>query len=119
MNRQTIIALGGFFCGTAVALGAFAAHGLKASVSAAMLNAFTTAADYQLAHGLALILCGVLWSPERGLKVSGLLMIIGVLLFSGSLYLMVLTDIRQFGMITPIGGTCLLLAWCFFIKAFI
>ena len=108
-----IIAFGAFNAFLAVAAGAFAAHGLKDILTPEYLAVFKTAADYQLLHGIGLILIGVLSNgkTERCLLASALFMFIGIILFSGSLYALVLSDTKWLGMITPIGGLCFLVAW--------
>jgi uncharacterized membrane protein YgdD (TMEM256/DUF423 family) len=105
-----LAALGGF---TGVALGAFAAHGLKARLSPEYLAVFQTGTHYQLIHSLALLAVGLLLlhAPQRLLRASGTLFALGIALFSGSLYLLTLTGIRGLGMITPIGGLAFLAGW--------
>ena len=108
-----IIPLGALNAFIAVTAGAFAAHGLKNTLSANDLNTFKTAADYQMIHGLGLILIGIMdriHSKHINI-ISAIIMFIGILIFSGSLYLLTLTDTRWLGMITPVGGTCFLIAW--------
>jgi len=103
----------------AVLIGAFGAHGLKAYASPQLLNTYETAVRYQFYHVFALALTGVLYKefPVKGIVTSGKLFIIGMLIFSGSLYTMVLLGIagyNQFnwiGAITPIGGVLFVLAW--------
>ena len=107
----TIAALNGFI---AVTLGAFAAHGLKASLSADMLNTFQTGVQYHMYHALALFGVGVLTLqfPFNGmLRASGFLFLAGIILFSGSLYALSLSGIRWLGAITPIGGVMFLAGW--------
>jgi uncharacterized membrane protein YgdD (TMEM256/DUF423 family) len=100
----------------AVALGAFAAHGLKGTLAPALLAAFQTGAQYQMYHALVLLALG-LWLKQPAnpstpwLKSASGLFIIGTALFSGSLYALALTGNRLFGPITPLGGTGLLLGW--------
>jgi len=98
---------------TGVALGAFAAHGLKASLSAEYLAIFQTAVLYQLIHALALFGVALLslQAPGRLLQAAGALFAIGILLFSGSLYLLTLTGIGKLGIVTPLGGTAFLAGW--------
>jgi len=102
-------------CGlTGVAMGAFGAHGLKAVLTADMMAVYKTAVDYQMWHALGLGLIAVfrLQSPEaKHLKWAGWLMFAGILLFSGSLYLLSILGLKWLGMITPLGGVCFLLAW--------
>jgi len=101
---------------TGVAMGAFGAHGLKNILSAEMLAVYKTAVDYQMWHALGLGLIAVFrqQSPDaQYLKWAGWLMFSGIVLFSGSLYLLSILSIKWLGMITPIGGVCFLLAWVF------
>lgn len=105
-----IAALHAFF---AIAAGAFAAHALKTRLDAHAIEVFHTASYYQLTHALALLALG-LWQPATalpGLKSITGLMQAGIVLFSGSLYLLALTGIKWLGMITPLGGLCFLAAW--------
>ncbi len=98
----------------AVALGAFGAHGLKSKVSSELLTTWQTGVLYHLTHALGLILIGVLIQllPQASLlRTSGWLLLAGVVLFSGSLYLLVLSGIRPLGMITPFGGVAFLVGW--------
>jgi len=97
-----------------VALGAFGAHGLKDTLSAEGKQAYHTAVLYHLLHGLALIAVGWLavLKPASGLvRAAGWSFLLGILLFSGSLYLLSVTSIRKLGMITPFGGLSLLIGW--------
>ncbi len=108
-----MIGLGAFNAFIAVMAGAFAAHLLKGSLSIEYLNAFRTAADYQLMHGIGLIVIGILTkqNPNRCNFASAIFMFVGIVLFSGSLYILSLTGIKWLGMVTPIGGICFLMAW--------
>jgi len=108
-----IIALGAFNAFFAVATGAFAAHGLKDMLSVDYISTFKTAADYQMIHGIGLVLIGILNKLEtnRGNNTAASFMFIGILLFSGSLYTLTLTGTKWLGLITPIGGLCFLIAW--------
>ena len=107
------IAMGAFNAFLAVGTGAFAAHGLKDLLSIEYLNTFKTAADYQLIHGIGLIVIGLLakLKPNRYNILAATFMFIGIILFSGSLYLLTLTDTKWLGIITPFGGLFLLAAW--------
>lgn len=102
----------------AVALGAFAAHGLEARVSAELLATFQTGADYHMIHALALFGVAVLgrFFPDASvLRLSGYLFLAGILLFSGSLYALALTGLSWLGAITPFGGLAFLAGWgCLF-----
>ncbi|WP_436836562.1 DUF423 domain-containing protein [Paraglaciecola arctica] len=96
-----------------VILGAFAAHGLKSRLSEALLNTFQTGVQYQMYHSLALILVVLLYRqmPHSILLYSAGFMFAGIVLFSGSLYLLALTQIKWFGPITPLGGICFIIGW--------
>lgn len=97
-----------------VVLGAFGAHGLKSILSAEMLIVYKTAVDYQMWHalGLGLIAVFAVEIPQSVLlKWAGWLIFIGIVLFSGSLYLLAVLNIKWLSMITPFGGVCLMLAW--------
>lgn len=99
--------------GLAVAAGAFGAHALRTTLTAETLATWETAARYQMYHGLAMILVGVLaarW-PAKALRAAGWLFLTGVVLFSGSLYLLALTGREAFGLITPLGGAAFLVGW--------
>ena len=98
----------------AVALGAFAAHALRDRLSLEMLAVFQTGVQYHMTHALALFGIGLLslHFPNAVLpRVSGYLFLGGILLFSGSLYLLSVTGIRWLGAITPFGGVAFLTAW--------
>ena len=97
----------------AVALGAFAAHGLKARLGADLLATFETGVRYQMFHALALL--AVAWActrwPGALVQASGWLFLAGTVLFSGSLYALALTGVRGLGIITPFGGVAFLAGW--------
>jgi len=97
----------------AVALGAFGAHGLRGSVDPSLLDVWQTAVQYQMYHALALLLIVLAGSlqPLRLLNWAAGLLIAGTLLFSGSLYALVLSGIKILGMVTPVGGVLFLLGW--------
>lgn len=108
-----IIAFGALNAFLAVAAGAFAAHGLKDTLSAEYLSVFRTAADYQMMHSIGLILIGLLNKQEKSIcnNSAALFMLTGIILFSGSLYILAITGIKWLGIITPFGGVCFLIAW--------
>jgi len=108
-----IIAFGAFNALLAVAAGAFAAHGLKNILTPEYLAVFKTAADYQMMHGIGLILIGILAKDYASsyITTAAIFMAIGIILFSGSLYTLTLTGTKWLGMITPLGGVCFLIAW--------
>lgn len=97
----------------AVALGAFAAHGLKARLGADLLAAFETGVRYQMFHALALLAVAWAWTRWPGALVaaSGWLFVAGTLLFSGSLYVLALSGVRALGIVTPFGGLAFLAGW--------
>jgi uncharacterized membrane protein YgdD (TMEM256/DUF423 family) len=113
MNGPFWIRLGALFGGLSVAAGAFGAHGLRERLSPRMLEIFETAAHYQMVHALALIAIGLfaLQRPSRCLKVSGIGFVLGILLFSGSLYALAISGVTKLGMITPLGGVAFLVGW--------
>jgi len=98
----------------AVMLGAFGAHGLHGQIDESLLVAFNTGAQYQIYHALALVLVGILAQLFPGQKLlnwSGLFFVVGMLLFSGSLYALALTQIKWFGPVTPVGGLAFMVGW--------
>ena len=98
---------------TGVALGAFAAHGLKARLSSEHLAVFQTGTHYQLIHALALFGVGLLalHAPSRLVDMAGGAFALGILLFSGSLYLLTLSGVGKLGIVTPFGGVAFLVGW--------
>ena len=112
MERR-VFAAGSILAGLGVVLGAFGAHALKASLSSTMLDTFETGVRYQMYHGLGLL--ALAWAisrwPERRLAPVAVLLIAGTVVFSGSLYLLVLTGARWLGAITPFGGVALIAGW--------
>jgi uncharacterized membrane protein YgdD (TMEM256/DUF423 family) len=111
--RFSLIA-GALFMGSGVVLGAWGAHGLETFLGHSNTSSWETGVLYQLVHGLALLVVGVLLQQQFSARlswVSGLL-ITGVLLFSGSLYALTLGGPRWLGPITPLGGVCLISGWC-------
>lgn len=114
MNVKLLLiltALSGFF---SVALGAFGAHGLKTHVSEAMLSVYQTGVQYQMFHTLALLaVVSIIFQgvDSLWLKIASYSWLLGILLFSGSLYLLALTGIKWLGAITPLGGLLFLVGW--------
>jgi uncharacterized membrane protein YgdD (TMEM256/DUF423 family) len=106
-------ATGAVMAGIGVVLGAFGAHALKARVSADLLQVFETGVRYQLYHALALL--AVAWAASRWpgpwVNAAGWLFTAGIVVFSGSLYLLVATGTRTWGAITPVGGLCFIAGW--------
>jgi len=97
----------------AVALGAFGAHVLKGIISFEMLEVYKTGVQYQFYHTFALLAVGVLmyFNPSKALKWSAYLFIAGIVLFSGSLYVLAVSGIKAVGIITPFGGIVWIVAW--------
>lgn len=118
MAANTIIALGAAFAGLGVAFGAFGAHALKDRLTEDMLAIFHTAVQYQFYHALGLILLG-LFVASRGEQATGggaaWAFTLGILFFSGSLYVLVLTGTKWLGAITPIGGVAFMVGWALFL----
>ena len=114
------LVLGALFALLAEMAGAFGAHGLRGVVDARGLEVFQTAVTYQIYHSLALILVAIL--PVAGLSrrllgVAAGFFVAGILLFSGSLYLLVLTDLRWMGPVTPVGGIGFMVGWILVLMA--
>ena len=111
---------GGVLALLAVMAGAFGAHGLRGLVSERGLEVFQTAVTYQMYHSIALVLVAILAALGLSRKLLGWaagFYLAGILLFSGSLYLLVLTEIRWIGPITPLGGVCFMVGWALLIAA--
>jgi len=101
------------FCFSGVALGAFGAHALKDTLQAnATTEVWKTAVLYHFVHALALLVLALLPGPSR---VAGGLFATGIVIFSGSLYLLAVTNIKWLGAITPLGGLCFLAGWAWLI----
>ncbi|OLN24208.1 hypothetical protein BTO30_02020 [Domibacillus antri] len=104
----------------AVALGAFGAHGLEGKVEPKYLEIWKTAVQYQMFHAIGLMIVGLLMGQFPGsslLNWSGWLMLAGIILFSGSLFVLAVTAISKLGAITPLGGLAFLAAWVLVIAA--
>jgi len=115
-TARIFIALGSLNAALAVSLGAFAAHGLKSKLAESSLAIYQTAVHYHVYHALGLILVGIIiiqHAPSGLFRWSGWLMLTGIILFSGSLYLLGTTNIRWLGAITPFGGMAFIFAWLF------
>ncbi|GFM82273.1 DUF423 domain-containing protein [Pseudomonas cichorii] len=110
---RSFLMLAAFFGFTGVALGAFAAHGLKGRLSPEYLAIFHTGVLYQLVHALALLGVAVLAAqiPGRLVTWAGFSFAVGIVLFSGSLYALTLTGISKLGIVTPFGGLAFLIGW--------
>ena len=111
---RLFITLGSANAALAVMFGAFGAHALKARLSPQMLEVYHTAAQYHFYHALGMIAVGLLATqiqPSTALRLSGLLMLVGIVLFCGSLYLLAITGTTWLGAITPLGGLAFIAAW--------
>ena len=110
---RTFLIIAGISGSLAVALGAFGAHALQSMLSPKDLATFHTGVEYQFYHTLALIGVALLArrNESRALQVAGYLFLTGIVLFSGSLYTLTLTDIRSLGMVAPIGGMSFIVGW--------
>ncbi|MEY2595005.1 MAG: hypothetical protein RL634_482 [Bacteroidota bacterium] len=118
MNKRIFI-IGSFYCGVAVILGAFGAHALKALLSPETLQSFQTAVHYQLTHGLAILIVGLIYTQHQ----KGMLLNVwrffsaGIICFSGSLYLLTYLKLMKIdfppaiALITPLGGLLMILGW--------
>ncbi|MDQ0050566.1 uncharacterized membrane protein YgdD (TMEM256/DUF423 family) [Paenibacillus polymyxa] len=117
---KILLLLGCIVMFLAVALGAFGAHALKKRLSADMMSIFQTGVQYQIAHGLGLLLLGVLadnLDHSSLIVTAGWVMLVGILLFSGSLYALSISGVKKLGAITPIGGLAFLASWVIVIVA--
>lgn len=112
---KIFLAIASIFGGLSVGAGAFASHALKDKLSERALEIFETAARYQMYHALALLLVALLInqteSSQPSLVIAGWAFIIGIVVFSGSLYALSLTDIKVLGAITPLGGLTFIIGW--------
>jgi uncharacterized membrane protein YgdD (TMEM256/DUF423 family) len=114
---KLFIVIGALAAAAAVALGAFGAHALRTKLSPDLLAVYRTGVEYHFYHALGLVLLGlaVQHLPESGpLKAAGWAMLAGIVLFSGSLYVLALTGIRTLGAVTPVGGVAFIVAWALF-----
>ena len=124
MNKK-FIATGALLGAIAVALGAFGAHGLKKVVDAETVQTFQTGVQYQMYHSLALLITGLLYEKcsQKLIRITGVLFIIGIILFSGSLYVLTagrageMSSLDKFGIITPFGGVSFIAGWVFLFLA--
>lgn len=113
-NTRKFIQIGSIMMAAAVALGAFGAHGLKNIVDAYGMEIWQKAVNYHFYHALGLLFISFLFTlniDENRLKKAGYIMFTSILIFSGSLYIMALTNIKWLGAITPIGGVGFIVSW--------
>ena len=105
--------IGAVFCAAGVGCGAFGSHGLREKLTPAMFEVYKTGVLYHLVHALGLLLIALLAHHYRNrfVRMAGWATAIGIVLFSGSLYLLAITGIKAFGWITPVGGSAWLAGW--------
>jgi len=123
--HKRFITTGALLGAIAVALGAFGAHGLKKIVPAETVQTFQTGVQYQMYHALALLLTGLLYEKcyQKFARLAGILFMIGIILFSGSLYLLAAgkaaetASLDKMGIITPLGGVAFIAGWLFLFVA--
>lgn len=115
MKNQKILLSGAIFMALSVLLGAFGAHALKTQLSPEMMLVYRTGVEYQFYHALGLLFIGTtgFHIKSKYLLWSGQLITAGIILFSGSLYILALTGIKTIGAITPIGGLSFVAGWIF------
>jgi len=121
-TAKVFLILGGFNAALVVLLGAFGAQGLKARMTAEMLAVYQTGVHYHLFHALGLIVVGLVAtqiSDSAYLRWSGWLMLAGIVLFSGSLYVLSVSGLRWLGIVTPFGGISFIVAWILFVVAIV
>ncbi len=112
-DRARLVRLGAIAMAFGVALGAFGAHGLRDRLAPDLLAVYETGVRYHLVHALGLFVAAWLAGEDqtRSARLAGVLLVVGILLFSGSLYVLALTGVRAFGAVTPLGGIAWLAAW--------
>ncbi|MGB3850729.1 MAG: DUF423 domain-containing protein [Tunicatimonas sp.] len=114
MTQKFVLLTAAVLGGLSVGIGAFGAHALRATLEAGgRLETFETAVKYQFYHTLALLAIGILMYhiPDKRLGYAALAMVIGIVIFSGSLYVLCLTGMRWLGAVTPLGGVALIVGW--------
>lgn len=117
MKTRNILLAGAVFMALGVLLGAFGAHALKKSLSPDMLAVYKTGVEYQFYHALGLLLIGVIGFriESKWLRWSGIALVAGIILFSGSLYALSISGTKVLGAITPIGGLSFVAGWIFLV----
>ena len=119
-TAKLFLILGGINAALVVMLGAFGAHGLKARMTVEMLAVYQTGVHYHLFHTLGLLAVGLVATQIADsvyLRWSGWLMLVGIILFSGSLYVLSVSGLRWLGLVTPFGGVAFIAAWIVFVIA--
>lgn len=116
MKPKVLIITGSIFMALAVAFGAFGAHIVQDMLTPERFQVYQTGVEYHFYHALALLLLGAISyhiSDSKWIKWSGIAFITGIIIFSGSLYLLTLIDLGRLGMITPLGGVAFITGWIF------
>ena len=110
---KTLLLFGISFCAFSVVMGAFGAHSLKQKLSEYSMSVYEKAVLYQFFHAFGILFVAILGQiiGTKELNICGILFIFGILLFSGSLFVLAITDIKWLGAITPIGGTLFIVSW--------
>ena len=115
MNKTSVkfLRFGSLMMAMAVILGAFGAHALKDTLDANMLAVYNTGVEYHFYHALGLLLISFIVShiDTQEVNIAGMIMFCSIFIFSGSLYLLAITGIKWFGVVTPIGGTGFVISW--------
>lgn len=122
MNSKTIITTGAIFMALAVALGAFGAHIVQDMLTPDRFDVYQTAVEYHFYHALGLLFLGVITFQipnNKWLSLSGYCLIAGIIIFSGSLYVLTLADTGWLGAVTPVGGFAFIFGWVFLITGVI
>lgn len=112
--QRRFITWGALLAMLSVGIGAFGAHLLESSISEDYMQVYETGVHYHMIHALGLLLIAVIagqWGESKRLGWAGILLIAGIILFSGSLYVLSITGIKILGAITPIGGVCFIAGW--------
>ncbi|OKP73725.1 hypothetical protein A3844_09650 [Paenibacillus helianthi] len=112
--QRRFIAYGALLVMLSVGIGAFGAHLLKTVISEDYLKVYETGVHYHMIHALGLILIGLAagqWGESSRLRLAGRLLMLGIIFFSGSLYMLSITGIKVLGAITPLGGVCFIAGW--------
>ena len=114
------VAIGAFLTMLSVIIGAFGAHMLSPYIGEQHMKTYETGVQYQMIHSIGLLLIGILasvWGESRRLLWGARLLVIGIILFSGSLYALSITGLDVFGPITPLGGLAFIIGWIFVVAA--
>jgi uncharacterized membrane protein YgdD (TMEM256/DUF423 family) len=116
---KTFLLAGALAAFLAVALGAFGAHGLRGRLAPDMLAVFETGVRYHMYHALAILITGLIAARLDGwlIQTAGWAFVLGIVIFSGSLYLLAITGVTMWGAVTPIGGLAFLVGWACLIAA--